>query len=109
MKPQPINQPAAAERAGRNLSQACATSCQKVLAQLNRTKAAIFAESFHALRAPKRLLQLALNEAEALALQTGYPHLVFPVLAREKVQAAANWSRKQQSVRPGGVVLRLAA
>ncbi len=50
-----------------------------------------------------RLLRLALNEAEALAWQTDYPHLVFPVLAAEKARATARWHRRQralQSVAP---------
>jgi hypothetical protein len=40
-----------------------------------------------------------LNEAEALAWQTEFPHLVFPILAQEKVQSAANWEAHQQAVR----------
>jgi hypothetical protein len=38
------------------------------------------------------------NEAEALAWQTPYPHLLFPSLAAEKVQAVAAWQTRQQSV-----------
>ena len=34
--------------------------------------------------------------ADALAWQTDYPHLLFPVLATEKIQNAANWKRRQQ-------------
>ena len=40
-----------------------------------------------------------LGEAEALAWQTGYPHLFFPALATEKVQAAAGWNARQQFIR----------
>jgi len=47
----------------------------------------------------EHLLELALNEAEALAAQTGYPHLVFPVLAAEKVRSVAAWDARQQRVR----------
>lgn len=43
-----------------------------------------------------RLLRLALNEAEALSWQTGFPHLVFPVLALEKAQAAVAWHQRQR-------------
>jgi hypothetical protein len=39
-----------------------------------------------------------LNEAEALAWQTSYPHLLFPELAVEKVQAVAAWQTRQESV-----------
>lgn len=91
------------------LGKACVASCQKILAQINRTKAAIFAESRHALRAPERLLRLALNEAEAVAWQTAYPHLVFPTLATEKVQAVVAWNKTQQSMRRANPVPALAA
>ena len=37
------------------------------------------------------LFRLALNEAEALARQTDYPHLFFPSLAMERVQAVVAW------------------
>jgi hypothetical protein len=46
-----------------------------------------------------RLLRLALNEAEALAWQTDYPHLVFPALAAEKAQATVRWHKRQRVVR----------
>jgi len=81
---------------GVTLKQICLASCQKILAQ---AKAAIFAEWEAVLATQKRLLQLALNEAEAQAWQTQYPHLVFPVLAMEKVQAVVAWNRRQESLR----------
>lgn len=77
----------------------CRASCQKILAQLTKAKAAIFAESYDALGSHEHLLRLALNEAEAAAWQTLYPHLVFPVLATEKVQAVVAWSNHQRVVR----------
>jgi hypothetical protein len=40
---------------------------------------------------PKRLFQVALNEAEALAWETEYPQLVFPTLAEEKIAAISSW------------------
>jgi len=46
-----------------------------------------------------RLLRLALNEAEALAWQSGFPELVFPILAQEKAGKLASWHERQQSVR----------
>ncbi len=93
------NQPGNWTAVGTSLKRACVGSCQKVLAQVARVKAAIFAEARAALGAQQHLLRLALNEAEAQAWQTEYPHLVFPVLATEKVQAVAAWSRRQQSLR----------
>lgn len=47
----------------------------------------------------QRVLRLALNEAESIAWQTGFPQLVFPVLAKEKAEAVAAWSRRQNSIR----------
>ena len=46
-----------------------------------------------------RVLELALNEAEAIAWQTGFGHLLFPVLAWEKARAVAEWHTRQQSIR----------
>ena len=45
------------------------------------------------------LFRLALNEAEFLASQTEYPHLVYPALAMEKVQAVNNWRARQYAIR----------
>ena len=85
--------------AGSTFKNACVTSCQKVLAQIKETKATILAEARDTLKVQEQLLRLALNEAEALARQTLYPHLLFPTLAVEKVQAVASWNEHQQSIR----------
>lgn len=82
---------------GTTFRQACLASCQKILARIADAKEAIFNEAFAALKTNERLLRLALNEAEAAARQTMYPHLVFPVLATEKVQAVIAWDKKQSS------------
>src|SRR5262245_51841519 len=55
-----------------------------------------------------RLLRLALNEAEALAWQTEYPHLFFPALAAEKAQAAVSWHRRQRALQRTGHELAFA-
>ena len=73
-------------------------SCRKLLAQIERTKAAILREFGASLEAHEHLLRLALNEAEALAWQSGVPQLVFPTLAREKAQAVVIWNARQQSL-----------
>ena len=80
------------------LSHACVKSCKRMLAQIRQAKDAIFAEARETLKAQDRMLRLALNEAEALAWQTSYPHLVFPDLALEKVRAVADWNRRQESI-----------
>lgn len=85
--------------AARAFGTACLESCQKVLKQIRETKQAILAESRATLKVQEQILKLALNEAEALAWQTIYPHLLFPTLATEKVQAVAAWNRHQRSIR----------
>lgn len=81
---------------------------RKVLGQIAAAKESIMAESRQAFEAPERLLRLALNEAEALAWQTTYPHLLFPTLATEKVQALAAWNATQKLVRQGSPMFSLA-
>jgi len=78
---------------------ACRTCYQKAMTRIAAAKEKIFTESQHAIGAPERLIHLALNEAEAIAWQTTYPHLLFPTLATEKVQALAAWNANQRSVR----------
>ena len=43
----------------------------------------------------RRLLELAVNEAEALACQTGVPELVLLTLAEEKVRFTRAWFARQ--------------
>jgi hypothetical protein len=81
-----------------SFSTLCLRSCRKILAEIRKAKGAIFAEARGTLGTHERMLQLALNEAEALAWQTEYPHLVFPALAAEKVHSVADWNRHQRSV-----------
>ncbi len=78
-------------------------------ARLQRLRDAVASE-FAGLRdARGQLVQLALNEAEALALQTGFPHLVFPALAQEKVSAVAVWHQRQAALRGDEASLAFAA
>jgi hypothetical protein len=56
-----------------------------------------------------RLLHLALNEAEALAWETGFPELVFPILAEEKAGQVSSWQARQQFVRQNGPMQAFAA
>ena len=94
---------------GRLLRNACRACCRKIRAQIAGAKNAILAESARAFPAPERLVRLALNEAEAAAWQTNYPHLFFPTLAVEKVRAVADWNARQESVRENSPVITLAA
>ena len=84
---------------GSTLKQACFGACEKMAAQVARVKETIFAESRAMLAAPERMLKLALNEAEAVAWQTDFPHLFFPVLAVEKVRGVAAWNHHQTTMR----------
>jgi hypothetical protein len=79
-------------------ARACLKSCQAALAHLRHAKATILAEARETLQVHDRILQLALNEAEAVARQTSYPHLLFPALAAEKVRSAATWNSRQQNL-----------
>jgi hypothetical protein len=83
-----------------NQTEAChtATACldKNVSSQLDQVKHEVFAEYQHALGANEQLLRLAIIEAETLARQTEYPHLVFPLLASEKAHNAARWQFHQK-------------
>jgi hypothetical protein len=94
---------------GSALGTLCLRSCRKILTQIRKAKAVIFAEARGTLHTHERMLQLALNEAEALAWQTGYPHLVFPALAAEKVHAVTDWNKHQRSVWQTDALFALAA
>jgi hypothetical protein len=65
---------------------ACVKSCQKIMAQIAKSKDAMLAQFRELVADHEQVLRLALNEAEALAWQTRYPQLVFQDLAEEKAQ-----------------------
>ena len=87
------------DRNGQTFLGACSTSCRKLIAKLQSARQSLFDEFRPRIPVSDHLLRLALNEAEAMALETGFPALVFPTLAREKVEALAAWNRKQQALR----------
>lgn len=84
--------------AGKTITNRCLQSCQKLLAGIEQAKSKIISEFRPTREAQENLFKQAVNEAEALAWQTPYPHLFFPSLAVEKVQAVAAWQTRQQSV-----------
>jgi len=57
----------------------------------------------------KHLLDLALNEAEAIACETGVPELVLLTLAEEKVQVTRQWLARQDEFRNRSLLWKLAA
>lgn len=81
------------------LSRQCLASCKKVLGQIDQLKESIVSELRQTLEVPEHLFRLAINEAEALAWQTPYPYLVFPVLAAEKTQQLVSWDNRQRAIR----------
>ncbi len=87
----------------------CFASCRKLNAQVNDLKRTIVEEFQTGMPVDGQMIQAAVNEAEALAWQTPYPHLFFPVLAREKAAAATQWVTRQQLVRHQSLIRALAA
>jgi|SRR5882724_2000410 len=77
---------------------ACVGACEKIAAQITQAKDNLVAEFKGAFQNRESLLRLAIVEADALARQTEYPHLLFPMLATEKLQAATKWQLRQQSL-----------
>lgn len=90
-------------------TQACRAACHKLLAQIQNVKDTVLAEYQDTRRAQSHLLTLALNEAEAVAWQTGYPQLFFPLLAEEKALAVASWNQRQSLIRNNDRELAFAA
>jgi len=87
----------------------CVEQCREWAALIAKAKESLIAEFKETFEIHERLLQLVLNEAEALARETEYPHLVFPALALEKVRVAANWHERQGLIRQRDASLAFAA
>ena len=83
----------------KNFGGRCVASCRKLLAQLADVREQVVAEFRDRVQEHNHVLDLALNEAEAVAWQTGFPQLFFPTLATEKANAITGWHRRQQSLR----------
>ena len=80
------------------LVRACRNSCETILDAVAQAKEEIFRDHANLMEEHGRLLDLALNEAEALAWQTDHPHLFFPALAAEKAQGVVSWHQRQRAV-----------
>ena len=80
-------------------SQGELTADDSVQGAVARMKETMLYEYAHLAGEHTRLLRLALNEAEALAAETGFSHLLFPVLATEKANAAIAWHERQSTLR----------
>jgi hypothetical protein len=92
-----------------NFGVRCVASCRKLLAQLEDVREQVVAEFRGRLEGHKHVLDLAMNEAEALAWETGFPQLFFPTLATEKASAVSGWHMRQQSLRGPIAPVRIAA
>ena|SRR6185437_8365999 len=71
-------------------------SCRKFLGQIEDVKEQVKDEFRDQVQQHHHLLELAINEAEALAWQTDFPQLLFPTLATEKATEVAGWHVQQQ-------------
>jgi hypothetical protein len=79
-----------------NFARVCLGACRRFLAQLSSIKAGILREFRTKVEEHDHLLELAVNEAEALAWESGFPQLLFPALAVEKAQKVAAWHARQK-------------
>jgi hypothetical protein len=57
----------------------------------------------------ERIFKLALNEAEALACESGVPELVLVSLAEEKVRNAREWFARQEAMKRRSAEWQIAA
>jgi hypothetical protein len=78
------------------VSDVCLNACLKLIAQIDRARERVVGEFKPSVQEHAHVLELALNEAQALAWQSGFPHLVFPTLAEENARAVAAWHDRQQ-------------
>ncbi len=91
------------------LSAVCLSSCRNLLAKIDILKQRLFRQFSAEVNGSDRVLRGALNEAEALAWQTPFPHLFFPELAQEKAVAATQWARRQEQLQARGFSMAFAA
>ena len=87
------------ENARPGFATVCLNSCRKLLDRIDKVKQAVLDEFHDTMDAHNQILRLAVNEAEALAWETDYPHLVFPALAHEKAEQVTSWEERQREIR----------
>src|SRR5262245_34628951 len=78
-----------------SLNRATLALSKEIRKQVQRAKVRICSEYRDLMDGLEHARSLALNEAEALAWETGFPQLVFPELAAEKVAAVSRWGQRQ--------------
>ena len=87
------------ENARPDFATLCLDSCRKLLDRIERVKQTVLDEFRDTLDAHNQMVRLAVNEAEALAWETDYPHLLFPALAQEKAEQVSSWEKRQREVK----------
>jgi len=87
--------------APRTFTQACADKLQSLKAKLVAKLTAEFSDLHEG------LIRRAVDDADALATLSGFPHLLLPDLALEKVQGARTWNQRQQMIQQGVTVRSL--
>ena len=76
----------------------CLDSCRRLIDRIEKVKQAVLDEFHETMDAHNQMLRLAVNEAEALAWETDYPHLLFPALAQEKAEQVSSWETRQREI-----------
>lgn len=93
----------------RRMQLVCGLGYERLLRRLAVIRGQVERKFARATEGYEKLLSSALNEAEALAWQTPYPHLFFPELAQEKAAAVRDWTIHQRAVQAREQVQALAA
>jgi hypothetical protein len=81
------------------LAHACPSCYEAITSRIQQVRTSLLRRFQPQVTGDHRLVQLTLNEAEALAWQTGVPDLVFPTLAEEKLRRLRLWSARQRAIR----------
>jgi hypothetical protein len=81
-----------------SFSPICLSSCRELLGGIESVKESLISEYGPQLNGREVILHSALNEAEALAWQTPFPHLFFPALAEEKALSVGQWASRQEKI-----------
>jgi hypothetical protein len=92
-----------------SIPELCQCVSRNLKSRVRELKAKLLSEFRGRVDRHGHVLELALNEAEALAWESGFPQLLFPTLALEKARSVARWHDHQQAVQLPRVSWRRAA
>jgi hypothetical protein len=96
------------ERAKARKAKSAAAARSEIQRAVASARSRLLSEYWEVAGEQGRLLRLTLNEAEALAYATGFPHLFFPALAAEKVEQSVSWHKRQREIRRVGAEVSFA-